>query len=410
MKTMAGMTALLLLAGCASPSTTPILFVPMSSVFKEARPGGSAAGPALSNAWWTQFKDPELDVLESRLLAESPDLATSLARYRQARAALDTVRSAQSPTLGVSASAQREQAAGTRAGGAPPVSGVGVGLELEYEVDLWGRVRQQVAAGAAQERAAAADLGATRIALQAQLADTVMAVRGLDTEAAILRETAAAFTRAASLVERRHALGVASGLDLARAQAQADSTRSQLYQVEGERAVLEHAVAALIGVDPSAFTLTSSAPSGALSAIAPGVPSTLLLRRPDIVASQQRVRAAQAGAGVARTAFFPSLSLGASGGVQANRLAGLASLPNLYWALGTGFASQLLDGGRRRSQVAQADAALDESGSQYRAVVLAALQQVEDQLALLQRYGEAAHAEALASNAAARAATLAERR
>jgi NodT family efflux transporter outer membrane factor (OMF) lipoprotein len=394
----------LLAAACAACAQAPRVAppaVPLAAAFKEASAAPDSA--ALAPQWWTVFEDAELNSLQQRLAQNSPDLASALARYQQARAATDILRAARSPSVGANANVQRS------ANGAVQ-NNVGLGLELEYEVDLWGRVRQQVRAGVAQERAAQADFAAARLALQAQLADTLITLRGVDAELALLRDTEEAFGRAATLVERRHQLGVASGLDAARAQAQSESTRSQLRQLQAQRAVLEHAVAALAGADPSSFSIAPVVVSLATPAIPVGVPSTLLQRRPDIGAARQRVAAAAEAAGVARTAFFPAVPIGASGGVQGSQLANLVSLPNLYWAIGSALAVELIDGGRRQAQVAQADASLDEAAQRYRSQVLAAIQQVEDQLATLAHVGAAAEFDGRAAQAAQRAVTLATTR
>jgi NodT family efflux transporter outer membrane factor (OMF) lipoprotein len=410
---------LVLAAACAGCTQTPRLdtpVIPMTGAFKEAAnaPAVDAAAEPVPQAWWTMFQDAELDALQQQLLANSPDLGTALARYQQARAATDSLRAAKSPTLGVNAGMQRSGARAGRpargGGGADEVNSASLGLELEYEVDLWGRVRQQVRAGVAEERAAGADLAAARLALQAQLADTFIALRGVDAELALLRDTDAAYTRAAQLVERRHQLGAASGLDAARSQTQMESTRSQLRQVQAERAVLEHAIAALVGANPSGFAIQARVVDAATPLVPLGVPSTLLQRRPDIAAARYRMSAALEGVGVARSAWFPSLTIGASGGVQGSELARLVSMPNLAWALGAAVAGTVFDGGRRQAQVAQSEAVLEESGQRYRSTVLAAFQQVEDQLAMLTHFGEARDSEQQAAAAAQRAVDLATRR
>jgi len=283
-----------------------------------------------------------------------------------------------------------------------------LGLEFQYELDLWGRVRQQVRSGEALERAAGADLDAARLSLQTRLADTVFAVRGIDAEIGVLRETELAYQREQDLVVRRHQGGVASGLDLARADSQLQTSRSQLRQLEAQRAVLAHAIAALVGANASTFTLAVTDAPAVTPPVPAGLPSQLLVRRPDIAAARLRVAAAAERVGVARTAFFPALTLGASGGFQTSDLGRFASMPNLYWALGPTLAMSLFDGGRRNAQIASEEAALDEAGQRYRGVVLGAFQQVEDQLAQLQRYGEAAQSDAQAVRAAQRALTLAD--
>jgi NodT family efflux transporter outer membrane factor (OMF) lipoprotein len=229
----------------------------------------------------------------------------------------------------------------------------------------------------------------------------------LDAELALLTDTDAAYTRAAQLVERRHQLGVASGLDAARAEAQRELIRSQLRQARAERAVLEHAVAALVGANASDFSIQPRVVEATTPAIPAGVPSALLQRRPDIGAAGHRIAAAAESVGVARSAWFPSITIGASGGLQGSELARLVSLPNLAWALGAAVAGNVFDGGRRQAQVAQSEAVLEESGQRYRATVLGAFQQVEDQLAMLTHLGEAREAELQAAAAAQRAMDLA---
>jgi len=372
----------------------------------------SAAAPLQDRTWWRQFQDPALDALQQQLLANSPDLASALARYQQARAATDTLRAAESPTVGASLNVQRDRQSDLRplrGATSPSIYNSGtLGLEFQYEVDLWGRVRQQVRSGEVLERAAGADLDAARLSLQTRLADTVFAVRGIDAEIGVLRDTEIAYQREQDLIVRRHQGGVASGLDLARADSQLQTSRSQLRQLEAQRAVLAHAIAALVGANASTFTLAVTDAPAITPPVPAGLPSQLLVRRPDIAAARLRVAAAGERVGVARTAFFPALTLGASGGFQTSDLGRFASMPNLYWALGPTLAMSLFDGGRRNAQIASEEAALDDAGQRYRAVVLGAFQQVEDQLAQLQRYGEAAQSDAQAARAAQRALALAD--
>lgn len=402
---------ILMLAGCAQMPPTRLPEVPLAAGYKEAASTAADMSPHAwsglsASGWWTIYGDAELDRLERHLLANSPDLASALARYRQAQAATDVVRSAQSPTLNLGANVQRDRQSALRPlrGASSPDeynSGT-LGFDFAYEVDLWGRIARQVDAGQAREQAAQADLAWARLSLQAQLADTLFALRGLDDEIQLIGETESAYRDALDLITRRHGEGIASGLGLARAQAQLESGRSQLRQSQAQRALLEHALAALVGESASSFSLTPRPRNTALQipSVPVGVPSTLLQRRPDIVAAQMRVVAAGATVGAAKTAFFPSLVLGGQAGWQSSDLARFAQMPNLFWAIGPSLAANLLDGGRRRAQVAQAQGTLDEAGQQYRSVVLGAFVQVEDQLALLTRYDQAAQAEKLAAQAA----------
>jgi NodT family efflux transporter outer membrane factor (OMF) lipoprotein len=409
---------LLALSACAQAPRQQPPAVPLAASFRELPAGWSAAGadlPQLPSDWWTMYQDAQLNTLEQQLIANSPDLASALARYQQAQAATGVVRAAQAPQLGASLNGQRDRQSDLKPlrGATSPAdyNSATLGLDFSYEVDLWGRISQQVSAGVAQEQAAGADLAAARLALQIQLADTLLALRGADADIRLLRETEAAYRRQAELVTRRHDGGSASGLDLARAQTQLESTRSLLRQRQAQRSVQEHAIAALVGASAAEFRLAPAADTPfAVPQVPVGLPSQLLQRRPDIAAAALRVAAASDQVGVARSALFPSLTLGAQGGIQSSDFGRFAQASNLFWAVGPTLAVNLLDGGRRRAQIAGAEAALDEAGQRYRAVVLTAFQQVEDQLALLNHYDAAARSDHEAATAARRALDLATQR
>lgn len=413
----AGLMALIVLgSGCAQLEPAPPPSVALSASFKEGVDQAGDVQQSLGNDWWTLYGDTELNELQQRLLDNSPDLASAFARYEQARASSDALRSAQVPSIGASANVQRNRQSEQRPlrvlGPTSPdeYNSATIALDVSYEVDLWGRVRRRVEAGDAEARAVQADLAAARLSLQAQLADAWMGLRGLDSEVQLLRETEASYARAAELIGNRHSAGIVSGLDLARAQTQLESTRSQLRQAQARRALLEHAVAALVGANASDFSVEPRVVVSAVPAVPVGLPATLLRRRPDIVAAQERVAAANASVGIAKTAFFPSLVLSGQGGYQSSEFSRLLSAPNIFWAIGTGVAATLFDGGRRQADIARTEAVLDESGQRYRGVVLTAIQQVEDQLALLRRYGEAATDEKAAVASAQRALELATNR
>jgi NodT family efflux transporter outer membrane factor (OMF) lipoprotein len=369
--------------------------------------------PRLSGRWWELYGDEELNRLQAQLLDQSPDLAAALARYDQAQASAGATRSAQAPTVGAGLGAQRIQQSELRPlrvlGPNSPdrYNSASLQLDMSYEADLWGRVRQRVAAGDAELRAADADLQGARLLLQAQLADNWMALRGADAELDLLRETLQSYGRAVELLEARHRQGISSGLDLARAQGQVESTRSQLQQAQARRAQLEHAVAALVGANASSFSIMPSAVSFTVPDTPAGLPSALLQRRPDIRAAQERVSAAAASVGVAKAAFFPALTLSAQGGFQSSEYGRFLETPNLFWAIGPALATTLFDGGRRQAEQARAEAVLSEAGQRYRGVVLGAFQQVEDQLTLLANYSEAATSEKAAAGSADRALQMA---
>lgn len=389
----------LALSACSLAPPLKLPDVPLAAQYKEQAPW-TAATPADTlprTHWWQLYGDAELDRLQQQLQASSPDLAAALARYEQARGYRDQLRSDLFPRVGVDAAATRSRQSETRppAGAATPryFDAYATGAAASYELDLWGRVRDNVAAGAHSAAAAAADLESARLSLQAELADDYILLRGLDQQGALLADTVAAYEKALALTQKRHGAGIASGLDVARAQTQLETARSQAAQNQAQRAVAEHAIAVLVGESPSSFTLAAQDTALPLPAIPPDLPSTLLQRRPDIAAAQRRAAAANARIGVARAAWFPSIQLDARFGYESNQAGGWLTAPNAAWALGPALLLDLFDAGRRRAQVEQARAALDEAGADYRRVVLDAFRQVEDNLALLQSYRDAAAAE-----------------
>jgi NodT family efflux transporter outer membrane factor (OMF) lipoprotein len=239
-------------------------------------------------------------------------------------------------------------------------------------------------------RAAAADLENARLSLVAQFVDDYVQLRSLDRDSAILDETVKTYTRALTITQQRHDAGIAPGLDVSQAQTQLDVARSQAAQTLAQRALMEHAIAALLGVSASTFSIDPQIVAIRLPQIPSGVPTTLLERRPDIAAAQRRMMAANANIGVARAAYFPTLTLGAQGGFQSSAFSNLLSAPSSFWAIGPNALLSVFDGGLRRAQVAQARAEFDVSAANYRSTVVSAFQQVEDSLATLNHYHDAA--------------------
>jgi NodT family efflux transporter outer membrane factor (OMF) lipoprotein len=277
---------------------------------------------------------------------------------------------------------------------------------VSYELDLWGQIRNQVAEGKANAEASAADLENARLSLLAQLVDDYVQLRSMDREEVILDDTVKADGRALTITEQRHTAGIGSGLDVAQAQTQLDSASSQQAQILAQRALMEHAIAALLGLSPSTFSIKHAIVVIKLPEIPTGIPTTLLERRPDIAAAQRRMIAANAQIGVARAAYFPSISLGAQGGFQSTSFSNWLSAPSSFWAIGPSALLNVFDGGLRRAQVAEARAQFDSSAANYRSTVIAAFQQVEDDLASLNHYYDAAQQEKSAVDAAQRTLDL----
>ncbi len=373
------------LASCslAPPYVAPTTVAPPA--FKEA--GWSTAAPADATprgAWWTVFRDPVLDALEARIEGASPTLAAALARYDQARANVDIFAADRLPTVTANGGASRQRVSGLRplgSGAAATYGTLSLGASLDYEIDLWGRVRNSVRAGRADAQASAADLASVRLSLQASLADAYYRLRGLDAQAELLRQTVAAFTRARDLTATRHEGGISSGLDVNRAETLLSSARAQVSDIANQRAATEHEIAALVGEVASAFTIAPVVVPLEPPGVTAGVPSELLQRRPDIAEAERRIFAANARIGVARAAFYPSLSLGLGGGVEASG-GSLFSTPATYWALGPAAALlTLFDGGRNRARLRISKAEYAEVSANYRETVLGAFREVEDGLA-----------------------------
>ena len=232
------------------------------------------------------------------------------------------------------------------------------------------------------------------------MVDDYVQLRSLDRDSAILDETVTAYARALGLTEQRHDAGIAPGLDVSQAQTQLNTARSQAAQTLAQRALMEHAIAALLGVSASTFSIKTAIVAVKLPDIPSGVPATLLERRPDIAAAQRRMLAANANIGVARAAYFPTVTLGAQGGFQSNSFSNWLSAPSSFWAIGPNALLSVFDGGLRRAQVAQARAEFDTSAANYRSTVVSAFQQVEDSLASLNHYHDAAVEEKAAVEAA----------
>jgi NodT family efflux transporter outer membrane factor (OMF) lipoprotein len=394
----------------APPLKTPQ--VRTAPAYKEQGPWTQAqpADRIARDSWWTLYDSSELNGLEQRLVANNPTLAAALANYSQARALGDQARAGLFPTLGLSAGVERDRDslnAPIRGPTTPTYYDSNtIAGSIGYELDLWGRIRNEVAAGEANAAASAADLENARLSLIAQLVDDYIQLRSSDRDIAILRQAVTAYTRALGLTEQRHDAGIAPGLDVSQAQTQLDLARSQQSQALAQRALMEHAIAVLLGVSASTFSIKPELIDIPLPRIPTGLPTDLLQRRPDIAAAQRRMMAANANIGVARAAYFPSLTLGGSGGFQGNDLADWLTAPSSFWAVGPNVLFSVFDGGLRKAQVAQARAEFDASAASYRGVVVSAFQQVEDSLVTLHHYHDAAVDETSAVAAAQRSLDL----
>ncbi|HDS1039875.1 TPA: efflux transporter outer membrane subunit [Stenotrophomonas maltophilia] len=376
----------LLLGGCSLAPTYQVPAVKMPAGYEGS--AATAAVTPLPTAWWKAFQDPQLDRLQQQLADASPTLALAVAHYDAARAAAGEVASARAPQVGFSAGPMRQRQSDDkplRSATQPAVyDSNSATFSLSFDLDLWGRLRNAAAAAGARADASGDDLAAARLSLSQQLAGLYLQLRGAEAQQAILQDSIEDYRQALALIEDRFRGEIASELDVARARHQLASAQADLDALDGRHALLRHAIAELVGAPASGFALDPGT-LPALPEVPADLPSNLLQRRPDIAAAERRVFAANAGIGVARAAWFPQLSLTGLLGGQTSGSAAVLDAGNRYWALGPLAALPVFDGGRRKAAKAQADAEFDAASAQYRAAVLAAIRQVEDQLTLLRQ-------------------------
>lgn len=382
-----------LLAGCA---VGPDYHRPDTSIpaaYKEAPAGWKVAQPADRTdrgPWWAVYNDPQLDALIDKLNASNQTIAQSAAAYRQARALVTEARAAYFPTVGLTASGSRSRSGRTSvssgtssnfSGSSSISNSYSVGLDASWEPDLWGKVSRTVSAQRAGEAAAAADLANARLSQQALLAQTYFQLRTSDALQKLLDDTVKSYGESLKLTQNQYAQGVAARADVIQAQTQLQSAQAASIDNGVARAQYEHAIATLIGEPASTFSLPP-APLTAEPPITPvDVPSAVLERRPDIAAAERRAAAANEQIGVAISAFFPTLTLSASGGFESSVWSQLFTLPARFWTVGPQLAATLFDAGLRAAQTDAARATYDENVAAYRLSVLTAFQDVEDNLA-----------------------------
>jgi NodT family efflux transporter outer membrane factor (OMF) lipoprotein len=351
--------------------------------WKQAQPNDQNLG----GNWWEMFQDPQLNALEAQVNVSNQNLKAAEAQYTQARALLRYNRAAYFPTITAGANASRNRISNNR----PPslttngrtYNDFQIPLELSYEVDVWGRVRRTVESYREQAQASAADLATVNLSMHAQVALFYFQARVLDAEEQLLNSTVTQYEQALELIQNRYAGGIASDLEVQQATTQLETTRAQAIDVGVARAQYEHAVAILIGKPPADFTLAALPLTTPPPPIPAGLPSELLERRPDIAASERRMASANAQIGVAKAAYYPTISLGATGGFESGVITTLISGPSVLWSAGSSAVAPIFDAGRRRANMDQAIAAYDQTVANYRETVLTGFQQVEDNLAAL---------------------------
>ena len=351
--------------------------------YKEA-PAETAAPAAPPDAWWSLFNDPTLNDLEAQVDVSNQNLAAAQAAYAQALTVIQEQRATLFPaiTLDANASHTSGPASNSTARNTRGPDSYLAGAGASWEIDLWGRLRRSLENAHALADASAADLASARLSIQGQLAIAYLQLREADAEQRLVAETAQAYARSSQITQNRYAAGVAAKTDVLQAQTQLANAQDQATALQLQRSQLEHAIAALIGKPASDFTLpTETGWSIAVPDIPSGVPSTLVQRRPDIIAAERRVAAASAAIGVQEAAYFPSLTLTGSYDFVSSSIGALFSAASVTRSIAASVSQTLFNAGATKARVAGARAAYDQSVAEYRQNVLTAFQDVEDQLA-----------------------------
>jgi NodT family efflux transporter outer membrane factor (OMF) lipoprotein len=380
---------------------------PTSSGWKRAAPGDGR----LRGKWWQLYGDPTLDRLEEQMGVSNQTLAGALARYLAARDQVRVSQAAYAPVVNAGAGATGGRPSRNRLGGGGP-AGKDFLLQgqASWEPDLWGKVRRTVEQARASAQASAADVASIELSLRAELATSYFQLRGLDAQRALLENSVSSDADYLQLTQVRFKGGLGTEADVAQAETQYQSVKAQAIDVGVARAQLEHAIATLIGASASSFSLVQKPLDLTPPVVPVGVPSELLERRPDVAAAERRVAAANAQIGIAVAAYYPSLTLTATAGLESSHLGTLLQVPSLLWSLGAFAAETLFDAGRRRALSDQATHAYEAQTADYRQAVLAAFQEAEDQLSALRILAEEAGVQAVAVEASRRSLAISTKR
>lgn len=386
------------------PAATPSAAYkePLPEGWKEAQPSDGA----IRGKWWEIYNDPDLNALEEQVTLSNQNILAAEAQYREARDAVRIARAGLFPTVSGNVGIVNSKTSGTLVNNrvAAFVPGVrtdyNLPLSLSYQADIWGSIRRTVRQSAETAQVSAAQLENARLTFHAELALDYFQLRGADSAQELLETTVKSYQDYLELTQNRVKAGVASGSDVAQAQAQLETARAQLIDLGVARAQFEHAIAILIGKPPSELSIVRAAVKSEPPPIPVGVPSTLLERRPDIAAAERQMAATNEQIGIAKAAFFPALTLSATAGLESSSFVNWFTWPSRLWSVGPQMAETLFDAGRRRAQASQAQAAFDVTVANYRQTVLTGFQQVEDNLAALRVLADEARAEQAAVKAA----------
>ncbi|MFL6603879.1 MAG: efflux transporter outer membrane subunit [Steroidobacteraceae bacterium] len=415
----AAIMAASLLGGCSLAPKYRAPPPPQVNSYKEAGDWMPAtpADAQPRGEWWEAFQDPTLNELERQLTESNPDLRAAVARFEAARGVAIQARSNIFPTLDADVSARRGKASANTAlsralgnGSSRVQNDFLTGLNLSWEVDLFGRLRNAAAAAGAQAQASAADLAAVELSLQAEMAADYFSLRGDDTTIQLLRDTIKVYDHAYELTRNRYQEGISAATDVDQADTLRQNARAQLAAANLERAQLEHAIAVLLGKLPAGFTLEPGSLAGTPPPFDAGLPSKLLERRPDVGRAERAMAAANAQIGVAKAAWFPVFSISGAGGFESVLSSSWFNAPSHFWSVGPGATVPLLDGGARYGLNKQARAQYEEAAASYRKTTLTAYQEVEDNLAGLHHLADQRKADEAAAASAQSSAYHADQR
>jgi NodT family efflux transporter outer membrane factor (OMF) lipoprotein len=360
--------------------------------------------------WWAIYQDEKLNALEQQCATANQNIAAALHAYEQAHDLVRENKASLYPTVSLGGYANRNRISNTKplrpANSAQDYWDFLIPLNITWEPDLWGGIRRQIESSAANAQASAADLANTRLSLQGMLAVTYLQIRGIDLQSQLLRSSIDAFSEALKLTQDRLTGGLASESDVEQAKAQLEETRAQLLDLGVQRAQYEDAIAVLTGVPATGFHIAELPLAGDPPSIPTGLPSELLERRPDIATSERRIASSNALIGVAKSAYYPSVVLGASGGIESDLVSHVFNAGSTEWSAGPGINEVLIDGGRRRAQLDYAIAQREQATALYRQQVLSAFRDVEDQLAALRILADEAGVQDRAVAAAKRSTEL----
>lgn len=415
LRTAGALLAVLAIGGCKVGPNYRAPTMPAPPAYSDNGHNGnwSAASPndaANRGDWWAIYQDTELNDLEQRCATANQNIAAALHAYEQAHNLVRENKSSLYPTVSIGASATRNRISETK-----PLHTSGlptnywdflIPLNISWEPDFWGGIRRQIESSAATAQATAADLANTRLSLQGMLAVTFFQLRGLDLQAQLLRSTLDSYQQSLQLTQYRLKGGLASESDVEQAQTQLEQTQAQLIDLGVQRAVYEHAIAVLVAEPATNFHIAEKPLTGDPPSVPTGIPSELLQRRPDIAGAERRVASANALIGVAKSAYYPSIVLGPSGGVESDQIGQLFKAGSATWNAGPTVSEILYDAGRRKAQVDFAVAQREQATALYRQQVLSAFRDVEDQLSALRVLEEEAIVTGRAVNSAKRSTEL----